>query len=144
MIKDEMKILIGLHRAVNEIDHKTAKIAATYGLTFSQFAALETLYSKGDMTIGELQNKILSSTGTIPLIIKHLTEKSYIEREIDSSDKRRCILHLTDTGRKVIKEAFSENLNMLIEHMKVLSEDEKKDLIFLLKKLTGRLNDKKI
>ena len=114
MIKDEMKILIGLHRAVNEVDRKTAKIAATYGLTFSQFAALETLYSKGDMTIGELQNKILSSTGTIPLIIKHLTEKSYIEREIDSSDKRRCILHLT----KILKFYSRKLLLRLKEWLK--------------------------
>lgn len=138
-MKSEMKILIGLHRTVNEVDRKTSGIAGEYGLSFSQFAALETLYSKGDMTVGELQNKILSSTGTIPLIIKNLIAKGYVERETDSADRRRCILHLTESGRKVIEKAFPENLNMLVSHMQSLTGGEKKQLIFLLKKLSGKV-----
>ena len=60
-----MKILIGLHRNVNTLDKKTAKIASEYHLTFSQFMVLEALYSKGDMSVGEVRERILSSVGTI-------------------------------------------------------------------------------
>ena len=64
-----MKILIGLHRNVNTLDKKTSQIAGEYNLTFSQFMVLEALYSKGDMSVGEVRERILSSVGTIPLII---------------------------------------------------------------------------
>ena len=67
-----MKILIGLHRNVNTLHKKTSKIAAEYNLTFSQFMDLEALYSKGDMSVGEVRERILSSVGTIPLIVNNL------------------------------------------------------------------------
>ncbi len=98
---------------------------------------METLYSKGDMCIGELQEKILSSTGTIPLIIKNLSNKNFVERIPDPKDKRRFIIHLTDEGRKVIEQVFPQNLEMLLQNMETLSDSEKENLLFLLKKLNG-------
>lgn len=53
----ELKILIGMHRAVNKIDGKTIKIVKQYGLSLGQFAVLEALYHKGDMTVGQVQEK---------------------------------------------------------------------------------------
>ena len=40
----ELKILIGMHRAVNKIDGRTIKIVKQYGLSLGQFAVLEALY----------------------------------------------------------------------------------------------------
>lgn len=81
-----MKILIGLHRNVNTLDKKTADLAAEYGLTFSQFMVLEALYSKGDMTVGEVRERILSTVGTISLIVNNLVKLNYIERLDDPKD----------------------------------------------------------
>ena len=102
MGKTELKILIGLHRNVNAIDKKTSKIAAEYNLTFSQFMVLEALYSKGDMSVGEVRERILSSVGTIPLIVNNLVKRNYVERLTDEKDRRVCILHLTKDGYDVI------------------------------------------
>ena len=100
----EMKILIGLHRNVNTLDKKTAKIASEYHLTFSQFMVLEALYSKGDMSVGEVRERILSSVGTISLIVNNLVKMKYIERIPDKKDRRVCILHLTKEGYEVISK----------------------------------------
>ena len=85
MGRTEMKILIGLHRNVNALHKKTSKIAAEYNLTFSQFMVLEALYSKGDMSVGEVRERILSSVGTIPLIVNNLKKrtisKDYLTRK---------------------------------------------------------------
>ena len=72
MAKTELKILIGLHRAINYIDRQSTKIFSEYQLTLGQFAVLEALHHKGDMTVGQVQEKILSSGGTMPLIINNL------------------------------------------------------------------------
>ena len=141
MSKTEMKILIGLHRNINDIDKKTLKIAAEHGLTLSQFMVLEALYSKGDMTVGEVREKILSSVGTISVIVNNLVKMNYIERLPDERDRRVCILHLTKDGRDVISKVVPKNEAMIGDSMKVLTTEEQEDLLYLLKKMGGRLDD---
>lgn len=138
-----MKILIGLHRNVNTLDKKTSQIAGEYNLTFSQFMVLEALYSKGDMSVGEVRERILSSVGTIPLIINNLVKMNYVERLADKKDKRVCILHLTKEGRDVISKVAPKNEMMIEESMKVLDSEEKEKLLYLLKKMGGKLDGKK-
>ncbi|MEJ8735186.1 MULTISPECIES: MarR family winged helix-turn-helix transcriptional regulator [Mediterraneibacter] len=139
----EMKILIGLHRNVNTLDKKTAKIAAEYNLTFSQFMVLEALYSKGDMTVGEVRERILSSVGTIPLIVNNLVKMNYVERLSDERDRRVCILHLTKEGYDVISKIAPKNEAMILESMAVLDDKEKEEFVYLLKKIGGKLDEKK-
>lgn len=138
-----MKILIGLHRNVNTLDKKTSQIAGEYNLTFSQFMVLEALYSKGDMSVGEVRERILSSVGTIPLIINNLVKMNYVERLADEKDKRVSILHLTKEGRDVISKVAPKNEMMIEESMKVLDSEEKEKLVYLLKKMGGKLDGKK-
>lgn len=83
-----MNILIGLHKNVNALDKKTLKIASEYKLTFSQFMVLEVLYNKGDMSVGNVREKILSSVGTIPVIVNNLVKMKYVERLSDKKDRR--------------------------------------------------------
>lgn len=138
-----MKILIGLHRNVNTLDKKTSQIAGEYNLTFSQFMVLEALYSKGDMSVGEVRERILSSVGTISLIINNLVKMNYVERLADEKDKRVSILHLTKEGRDVISKVAPKNEMMIEESMKVLDSEEKEKLLYLLKKMGGKLDGKK-
>lgn len=139
----ELKILIGLHRNVNRIDKETSKLVSQHGLTFSQFAVLEALYSKGDMSVGMVRKHILSSMGTIPLIVNNLVKLNYIERLADKKDRRVCILRLTDSGRSLIQEVAPKNRNMIIQQMDVLTEEEKIQLHELMKKLGGVNHEKK-
>lgn len=131
----ELKILIGMHRAVNKIDSRTIKIVKQYGLSLGQFTVLEVLYHKGDMTVGQVQEKILSTSGTIPVIIKNLEKSGYVTHRADECDKRKCILHITDKGAYLIKQVFPENKEMIINSFNNLSDNEKDELLRLLKKL---------
>ena len=139
----ELNILVGLHRNVNFIDKKTSRVVAEHGLTFSQFMVLEALYSKGDMTVGEVRDRILSSIGTIPLIVNNLVKMNYVERLSDEKDRRVCILHLTEEGYDIISKIAPKNEEMIVENMAILDDKEKEELLYLLKKLGGKLHGKK-
>lgn len=139
----ELKILIGMHRNVNSIDKKTSKLALEHGLTFSQFAVLEALYSKGDMTVGMVRKHILSSMGTIPLIINNLVKMNYVVRQSDEHDRRVSIISLTDEGRKLIQKLVPQNKKMIQEYMSILTEQEKENLLYLMKKIGGKINEEK-
>ncbi len=137
MSKPELKILIGLHRAANAIDRQTARLAAPFGLTLGQFAVLEALYHKGDLTVGQVQQAILSTSGTIPLIVAKLEQQGYVTRTQDEEDRRRWILHLTDEGRELIAEVYPLNETMILRQMDCWSDEEKETLVTLLKRFGG-------
>lgn len=138
MAKPELKILIGLHRTANEIDRKTARIAAQFGLTLGQFAVLEALYHKGDLTVGQVQDAILSSSGTIPLIVNKLAQKGYLTRKQDDNDRRCYILQLTPVGRALIEQVYPLNEEMILRQMDCWSAQEKDTLVTLLQRFGGK------
>lgn len=135
---DDSFILIKMHRIDRNLDAKTARIAARYDLTLSQFAVLEALYHAGDLTVGEVKEKILSSDGTIPVVVKNLEKAGLVKRRQDERDRRRTILSLTDAGRELISKAYPENARMIEEEMSVWSGEEKRQLVRLLKKYDTR------
>lgn len=141
MEKEKLKILIGLHKNVKELDRRTLDITRSYGLSLSQFMVLETLFSKGDLTIGQVRDMILSSVGTISLVVKNLEKMGYVKRKTDENDKRISILSLTDEGRAVIEKIIPENETMIYDYMKDLSEEETSTLLSLLKKLGANINN---
>jgi MarR family 2-MHQ and catechol resistance regulon transcriptional repressor len=77
---------------------------------------------------------VLSSDGTIPLIVRNLEKAGYISTEKDPGDARRKILSLTDEGRAVVKPAIAENEKVLAEELSDWSADEKAQMIKLLRK----------
>lgn len=143
MAKNELKIFIGLHRAVNYMDKINARVHREYGLTTGQFAVLEALYHKGDMTIGCVQEKILSTSGTIPLIIKNLEDRKLLNKCVDKNDKRKNILSITEDGRRLMDKAYPASEKAIIEFMDAWSDEEQEILVRLLKKYGGEKFDKR-
>lgn len=134
MARTELKILIGLHRAVNYMDQQTAKICVGKKLTLGQFAVLEALYHKGSLSVGQVQEKILSTSGTITVIVSNLEARGYIYRKQDSRDKRKFILSLTDAGREIIAEVYPENEAKIISIMQFWTAEEQRSLTEILKR----------
>lgn len=131
----ELRSYIGISRLKNEIDAKSNKLVKEYGLSLPQFAVMEALYYKKDMSVGQVREKILSSSGTMPVIIRNLKKKSYLISYKDKEDKRREILSLTNEGKKLIEEIFPENKKIIEKSFENLSRDEIKDFVKILKKL---------
>lgn len=132
------KILIGLSRNVHRMHRETSHLLAEYDLTLSQFGVLEVLYSKGSLRVGEVQDKILSSTGTMPTILKNLEQRQFIQKAPDPTDGRATRLQLLPKGEKLVQAILPKNLEKIQTYCSRLSETEKEKLIQLLKKLGGK------
>ena len=68
----ESNLIISLHRIVTDLDRKTKVLCQKQGLTFGQFMVLEALYHKGPLSVGEVKESILSTDGTIPVIVANM------------------------------------------------------------------------
>lgn len=134
MAENQLRILVGMHRIVNEMDRETSHIAKEYDLTIGQFAVLEALFNKGDLSVGEVQEKILSTSGTIPVIVRNLMKRDLITQKSDERDKRRVILSLTDTGRKIIEQVYPRNVEGIKAIVDRLTPKEQEQLVSLLRK----------
>ncbi|WP_303814829.1 MarR family winged helix-turn-helix transcriptional regulator [Acidaminococcus timonensis] len=128
-------VVILLHRIVNQMDRETARLAGAEKLTLSQFAVLEALYHKGCLSVGEVKRLILSSDGTIPVVVRNLVKAGLILRREDPEDHRRCLLELTEKGRDVIDPLCAKNQEMLFSQLEAAwSPEEIRQLLILLQK----------
>lgn len=131
-MREDSYILIGIHRIVKDLDRETARVSSSYGLTFPQFMVLEALLNKGSLTVGEIKEKILSSNGTIPVIINNLVKQGMVRRTKDPDDQRRSLVELTDKGRELIERVYPENEKIFTDRFGIWTKEEKKELMSLI------------
>jgi len=132
-----LKALIALSRCTQNVHKREYKTIKEGGLTVSQFAVLEVLYHKGDLRVCEIIDKILSTGGNMTVVIDNLVKENLVKRCIDPKDRRVNLISITEEGRNLISEIFPKHLENINEIFSVLTAEEKKNLISLLKKLLG-------
>ena len=128
LIKDSklnLTTLIAFTRAEHKIHNLEYKTIKESGLTISQFGVLEVLYNKGNLRIGEIMEKILTTSGNITVVIKNLEKDGFIKKISDPLDKRSTIISITDKGIKVIEEILPDHIKNINNIFDVLTEEEK-------------------
>lgn len=133
-----VKAMVVMRKAFRTIDAKVSETFKQDDLTPTQFSVLDVLYSKGPMKIAELIDSILATSGNMTVVIRNMEKKGWIARHTFPSDKRACLLTLTDAGRQVIEHALPLHIEKIEETFSVLTEDEQEELIRLLKKFKPR------
>ena len=134
---------IKLARAYNQFHKGAAENVRTFGLTLPQFGAIECLGHLGEMTLGDLSKKMLSSGGNITVVIDNLEKVGLVERIHSQTDRRSITVHLTEKGETLFHELFPLHAKALEDFASVLTHDEQRQLSALLKKL-GLALEKKI
>lgn len=128
LIKDSklnLSTLIAFTRAEHKIHNLEYKTIKESGLTISQFGVLEVLYNKGNLRIGEIMEKILTTSGNITVVIKNLEKDGFIKKISDPLDKRSTIISITDKGIKVIEEILPDHIKNINNIFDVLTDEEK-------------------
>lgn len=139
--KKSMAVYISMSRVINTLRRENNKLILKHNLTLGQFAVMEALYSKGRLSTGEVMEKILSTSGNIPVIVKNLEKDGFITRNQDESDKRRFILDLTDKGKDLMDEIVPENLKFMDELISLWDDEDKEELIILMNKFRRKYEE---
>lgn len=130
-----LNAFIKLMRSVESMNNRLNRHLYEADLTVSQFGVLEVLHHLGPLNQRAIGEKLLKSGGNITMVIDNLEKCGHVKRERDPDDRRAVLIHLTDAGRAFIKDFFPRHLEKIKEEFSVLSEDEKKELGRLCKKL---------
>lgn len=126
--------LVVFRKAERTIRSREGEVIARYGLTPAQFGVLEPLYSLGSMNIASLMEKNLATPGNMTVIIRNLIRDGLIERNADPSDGRSFIISLSEKGKALMDKLLPEHLENIESIFSVLTQDEKKELVSILRK----------
>lgn len=132
---ENLKLFVVLNKCTLSVGKKSEKNIRITGLTVPQFSVLEMLYHKGDLKVGDIIEKSISSVGNISLIIDNLQKLEFVEKRKCKSDGRITYVSLTEKGRNLIAGMWPSHEADLDNIMSVLNSEEKDTLITLLKKL---------
>lgn len=114
-----------LLRAISVIvKRKGREILTNFPITPPQFTALLWLCDEGDMTIGELSQKMYLACSTMTDLIDRMEKIEVVERVRDERDRRVVRIHLLDKGAAIISEVMEARRKYLAEILSHLSDHE--------------------
>ena len=117
------------------IKQKGREILSNYTITPPQFVALQWLHESGDMTIGDLSNKMYLAFSTTTDLVDRMEKNELVQRVRDEQDRRVVRIHLLPEGERIIQEVIEKRQNYLRELLQDFEVDEAQELLKLLKKL---------
>jgi MarR family 2-MHQ and catechol resistance regulon transcriptional repressor len=130
-----LKLWVVLARSFNAVSARLAEDIARHELTQTEFAILEVLYHKGPLLLGEVQRKILVTSGGITYLVDRLVEKGLVRREECAEDRRARYAVLTAAGTALIRKIFPQHTVAVERALSGLTLAEQREATQLLKKL---------
>ena len=130
-----LKLWVVLARAHNAVQSQVQASVAEHDLTITEFAILEVLYHKGPLLLGEVQRRILVSSGGVTYLVDRLERKGLVERRECPNDRRARYAALTAPGEALIGRIFPEHAQCIARALSGLSLPEQRTAIGLLRAL---------
>ncbi|WP_052654547.1 MULTISPECIES: MarR family winged helix-turn-helix transcriptional regulator [Planococcus] len=128
-MEKELRYISGL------IKQKGREILNSYTITPPQFVALQWLFEHGDMTIGDLSNKMYLAFSTTTDLVDRMEKNELVVRVREEQDRRVVRIKLLKEGERIIEEVIQKRQDYLETVLEDFSADEVEQFSFLLEKL---------
>lgn len=117
------------------IKQKGREILNSYTITPPQFVALQWLFEHGDMTIGDLSNKMFLAFSTTTDLVDRMEKNELVVRIREEQDRRVVRIKLLKEGERVIEEVIQKRQEYLKTVLANFTEEEAVQFAGLLEKL---------
>lgn len=117
------------------IKQKGREILNSYTITPPQFVALQWLFEHGDMTIGDLSNKMYLAFSTTTDLVDRMEKNELVVRIREEQDRRVVRIKLLKEGERVIEEVIQKRQEYLKTVLADFTLDEAEQFAALLEKL---------
>jgi DNA-binding MarR family transcriptional regulator len=106
-----------------------------YDITIDQWLVLKTLHENKSISQNEIAELVFKDFASITRIIELLVQKAYITRKINTTDRRKFILEITEKGNKIIEKIYPIVIENRKQALTDLSIDEINNLKIQLEKI---------
>ncbi|WP_186576228.1 MarR family winged helix-turn-helix transcriptional regulator [Aquibacillus kalidii] len=138
-IEKELRYISGI------IKQRGREILNNYPITAPQFIALQWLLEEGDLTLGELSNKINLAFSTTTDLVDRMEKNEVVERIRDTKDRRVVRIHLLEKGKSIINEVIQkrqEYLGQVLENVSDTDVDHLSSILNLLHQHMKKVEEK--
>jgi len=108
-----------------------------YGITPVQHLILEALWVEEGLTASEIGKRLVLDNATLSGILDRMSEKDWVLKATDNTDKRFIRIYLTDKAKKLKPSILAEREKSNEEILNSLKLEEKVLLKRLLKDIRG-------
>ncbi|HGS4450155.1 TPA: MarR family winged helix-turn-helix transcriptional regulator [Vibrio cholerae] len=129
--------VVGRLRQTNGIwKTKLDQVFDGFGLSCIEFDILATIRRNDrEITPTELYQTLVLSSGAISTRIEQLVQRGLVQRVASEQDRRSCKVTLTEQGIELVDQALNAHVANVDGMLGVLTEQERKQLGQLLKKI---------
>jgi DNA-binding MarR family transcriptional regulator len=109
-------------------------------ITQSQLSALSVVDREGPLSLGELADIERVAPPSMTRIASRLEEHGWVVRTVDATDRRVARLHISDSGRALLKETRTRRDAYLASRLRGLSPEDREIIeraLPLLERLAG-------
>ncbi|MFT4166779.1 MAG: MarR family transcriptional regulator [Microlunatus sp.] len=97
-------------------------------LTPSQLSAMGVLAREGELQIGELAAREQVRAPSMTRLVDHLESRGLIRRSQSPTDRRACVLELTEHGLELLEANRQRRNDWLVARLERLTEAERRTL----------------
>lgn len=130
-----LRLWVILSRAHTALARHAEADVARHGLTIAEFGVLEALYHVGPLLLGELQRKVLVSSGGVTWLVDRLEKRGFVKREACPEDRRARYATLTSEGKRLMARIFPDHARAIEHAMSGLSRSDRERAAALLRSL---------
>ncbi len=120
LTKETVKRFLRLNRHMRQ----AARQITSFGVRPRDFSILRHIHESGRLTIGEIQEYILSSPSTASTVVAKLEGDGYVTRTRSKEDNRVVFVELTDAGRELAVRTPMQGIPLLRRRLETLPEDD--------------------
>ncbi|WP_261300479.1 MarR family winged helix-turn-helix transcriptional regulator [Paenibacillus andongensis] len=131
----DLRLLRIFAKAYEAVSINIGKDVAKHNLGPETFRILELLYSKGPHTLQKISEKFSIPSGSITFVVNKLVKQGFVERQPNPQDGRASDAILTGQGKALFDEIFPKHVETISQNFSFLNNEEKEQLIGLLKKI---------
>lgn len=129
-----------LRQIATVVRRKGRLLLEEYGITPPQFDALVILGRDGELTIGDLSNRLFLAYSTTTDLVDRLERASFVVRQRDSGDRRVVRVRLKEYGAALIEEVLDARRAYLGSILESVDSAEKKQILTVLDMLTAKMS----
>jgi DNA-binding MarR family transcriptional regulator len=124
--------VIEIEKYLRRVDYiirkKGREILNDFNITIPQFTALQILISEGDLTIGELSQKMSLACSTITDLADRMEKNELIVRKKDEKDKRVVRIEALPKGYEIVEKVLEKRRIYLAENL-IDFDDKEKEML---------------
>ncbi|WP_427338916.1 MarR family winged helix-turn-helix transcriptional regulator [Caloranaerobacter sp. DY30410] len=117
------------------IKKKGREILKDYNITGPQFNALQYLIREGNLTIGEISERLALAYSTITDLVDRMEKNGLVVRVRDDKDRRVVRIKVLDKGFEILQKVLNRRIDYLEKMLSSFTEEEKQSLVKSLEKL---------